>query len=201
MSEDEWETWIFSDEFPYSLRKKANVRVRRQASEYLVPECTTNQSKWDPKEMGWCAFCVVGVSDLVWIKGNMDSALYIDVLKEGLLPMYERLNLEKSAWTFQEDGDPKHQSIMTKAWKVKTALKFLTNWFPNSPDLNPIENLWAIIKRRVAKRDPKYLEEGKRFLYEEWKILETTDILVKLIHSMPKRVNKILKAKGAYINY
>lgn len=198
---EDFESWIFSDEFPYSIGKTPHGRVRRMRSEYLHPDCSAAKQKFEKKKMGWGAFCIVGVSDLVWIDGAMDSELYIDVLKEGLNPMFGRLHLLPEDWTFQEDGDPKHQSEFTKAYKRKRGLKFIEDWPPNSPDLNPIENLWSLIKSRTHARQPKTLVEGQAFLYEEWRRLEDSEMLISLIHSMPKRIKACLKAGGGLTKY
>ena len=92
-----------------------------------------------------------------------------------------RHGLDKEAYTFQEDGDPKHQSKITKKWKRKEGLKFLENWPANSPDLNPIENLWSILKRRVGAIKPATVEEAKRILGQEWRRLEADGELTKYI--------------------
>ena len=150
------------------------------------------------------AICSKGVSDLVFIEGSMDSKLYIDVLKNGLLPMYSRLGIKQDEYTFMEDGDPKHQSQETKVWKKNKGIKFIENWPPNSPDLNPIENLWAVLKRRVAQRKPSDLEEIKKYLVEEWKLwnrFEDDNFIERYINSMPKRISLVIRSKGFPIKY
>ena len=147
------------------------------------------------------AFYAGGVSDLVFIEWKMDAQLYTEVLKEGLLPMFTKHGLDREYYIFQEDGDPKHQSKLAKKWKKNQQINFLENWPPYSPDLNPIENLWSIIKRRVGCRKPAGVEEAKQFLLEEWRRLEADGKLVQLIHSMPKRCSEVIKTKGYPTKY
>ena len=134
-------------------------------------------------------------------KWHHELDLYIEVLKEELNPMLRRLGLRPGDYTFQEDGDPKHQSLFTKAYKTKRGLNFIEDWPPNSPDLNPIENPWAIIKSRTYGQKPVTLEERQVFLYEEWRRLERMNLLRNLIHSMPRRIKAVLKARGGPTKY
>lgn len=198
---ENWENWIFSDESSFTVGYTGGQRVRRGSSEKLLPQCTDASVKWGTKIFFWGAFFVGGVSDLVFIDGTMDSELYTKVLEEGLMPMFERHSLDKNDYVFQEDGDPKHQSKFTKKWKQNQGLRYIENWPPHSPDLNPIENLWAILKVRTGRRKPSTVEDSKQYLLEEWRRLEADDELSKLIHSMPQRCREVIKAKGSHTKY
>ncbi|KAK3559349.1 hypothetical protein QTP86_012806 [Hemibagrus guttatus] len=70
-------------------------------------------------------------------------------------------------WVFQHDNDAKHTAKATKEWAKKKHIKFL-ECPSQSPDLNPIENLWRELKVRAAKRQPQNLNDLEMICKEEW---------------------------------
>ncbi len=127
----------------------------------------------------------------------MDGPYYVQILQDHLLP---RANKQFGRrWRFQQDNDPKHTSRVAKYF-LDRHIPETIDWPSNSPDLNPIENLWAIIKHRVEKRRPRDLTELQRFLHEEWEVIDKT-ILMNLIASMKDRCLAVIKSKGERICY
>jgi len=74
------------------------------------------------------------------------------------------------------------------------------DWPSNSPDLNPIENLWAIVKGRVERRQPKNITELERFMIEEWDNIPQ-NIIINLIRSMKECCQFIIANNGEQIPY
>ena len=73
---------------------------------------------------------------------------------------------------------------------------------PNSPDMNPIENLLQILKISVSKRKPTNLANLERIIMEEWtKIGNNKTLLENLARSMPDRIEELREAKGLYTTY
>ena len=102
----------------------------------------------------------------------MDGPYYTNILQTQLLPSARKLHGRN--WRLQQDNDPKHTSRVAKDFIAKNRINVI-DWPSNSPDLNPIENMWFIMKNNVEKRMPKDINELKQFMSEEWeKILKKT---------------------------
>ena len=97
-------------------------------------------------------------------------------------------------YLFQQDNAPIHTAKDVKEWIVAKKIKTLPDWPSQSPDLNPIEQLWSELERRLRKRSkaPKNIESG---LLEEWaKIPES--VYMDLIKSMPRRIEACIANNG-----
>ena len=88
----------------------------------------------------------------------------MDILKQHLKTSVMELKLGRK-WVFQMDNDPKHTSKVVKKFK-DNKVKVLE--LPSqSPDLNPIEHLWAELKKHVRARRPTNLPQLHKLCQEE----------------------------------
>lgn len=86
-------------------------------------------------------------------------------LRENVIQSVGNLKLG-CQWTFQQDSDPKHTSKSTQAWFWKDWKNL--EWLSQSPDLNPIRNLWWDLMTAVVARKPKNISELEIIAHEEW---------------------------------
>jgi transposase len=73
-------------------------------------------------------------------------------------------------------------------------------WPANSPDLNPIENIWRLLKYQVGKRFPKTGDEVRQYLEEEWNQLSTAD-LEKYTSNIKERYKAVIAANGGHTSW
>ncbi len=76
---------------------------------------------------------------------------------------------------FQHDNDPKHTSKATVGFLKKNRVKVI-QWPSMSPDLNPIEHLWGILKRQVEHHSPSSIQSLKEVILEEWKKIDWQNV-------------------------
>ncbi len=100
---------------------------------------------------------------------------------------------------FQQDLAPAHTAKGTKSWFNDHGVTVL-DWPANSPDLNPIENLWGIVKRKMRDTRPNNADDLKATVKETWASIPPQQCH-KLITSMPRRIEAVIKAKGAPTKY
>ena len=93
--------------------------------------------------------------DLLLLPPNtsVNTACYFTILMDHLHTSFDKCQAE----VFQHDGAPAHTAKDIADWLADCGLQVLGNWPGNSPDLSPIENLWAIMKARLRSKDTSTL--------------------------------------------
>ena len=102
-------------------------------------------------------------------------------------------------WILQEDNGPKHPRRLCTAWKTENGIKTL-DWPSQSPDANPIKNVWCVLKRKLAGKRVFTLKQLSQKIRKIWQELPT-DYAEKLVGSMPKRCQTILDNGGDWTIY
>ena len=144
--------------------------------------------------MLWGCFSVAGSGRLVRIKGNMNGAMYREIIDKNLLQSAQDLRLGQR-FTFQQDNDPKHSAKTMQKWLQDKSLNVFAE--PSqSPDLNTIKYQWRELKIAVQRRSPSNLTQLEKIFREEWEKLPKYRC-AKLAASYPKRLVVLIAANGA----
>ena len=151
--------------------------------------------------MVWGAFCASGVGRFYKVEGKMKKEQYLKIVNQEAVP--SGLELLGEGFIFQQDNDPKHTAKIVKARFAELheeGVLTLLPWPSQSPDLNPIEHVWGILDRKAKDRKCNTLDELMDVLRKSWAALPV-DTLRSLIHSMPRRIQAVIAAKGGNTKY
>lgn len=194
-----WRNILWSDETKINLMGSDGRRyVRRPPNQELIPKYTIKTVKHGGGNIKlWGAFSWYGVGPIYWIKEIMDQNEYAHILQEIMLPFAE--DHMPLIWKYQQDNDPKHTSRRAKQFFGDNRVNVLP-WPSQSPDLNPIENLWTYLKNAVGKHKTKNKQELWEIIKAEWKAIPL-ELCQKLVDSMPTRCGEVIKHKGHKTKY
>ncbi len=162
----------------------------RQPGEEYKDKCVLPRVKHGGGSvMVWGCMSAAGTGELQFIEGTMNANMYCDILKQSMIPSLRRMGRRA---IFQHDIDPKHTS---KTLRVK-----VMDWPSMSPDLNPTEHLWGILKRKVEERKVSNIHQLRDVVMEEWKRTPVATCEA-LVNSMHKRVKAVLENNGGHTKY
>jgi len=129
----------------------------------------------------------------------MDADIFTNIIEEKVKSIYSNLDDATIYPIYQQDNDPKHKSKKAKE-KFKELNIPIIDWPSCSPDLNPIENIWRLLKIKVNRRRAKTVEEFKKYIIEE-SLLIDIKIINSLIDSMPSRLQSVIDNNGLHTKY
>lgn len=202
ITEDEsfWNRVIFTDESKYNVYgNDGKVKIWRKRNTALaVRNLNTTIKHGGGSVMVWGCFSAQGVGSLVFIEGTMNAAAYIQILRDNLHVSAEKMGIRRS-FLFYQDNDPKHKARNTKEWLLYNCPKVLDTP-PQSPDCNPIENLWDYLDDRIRERPISSKRDLKVRLEEEWQKIPV-EYCRTLVSSMPRRLAAVIRAKGLHTKY
>lgn len=195
-----WRRVIFSDESKFNLFGSDGKRFvwRKPNTELHSKNLKATVKHGGGHVMVWGCMSSDGVGNITFIEGTMTAKSYIDVLQDNLSESSNKLGLD-GLYYFQQDNDPKHTARITQEWLLTNVPHRLITP-PQSPDMNPIENLWSILDSQIRRRAISNKNSLKEALIDEWSKI-TSETTTKLIDSMPRRLQAVIDAKGMHTKY
>ena len=190
---NEWREVLWSDEATFFVSDaKGKTAWRAPDDDPLSEKLLATSVKYPPYIMVWGSFGYGGLGELVILPRNetVNKEVYYTLLNLHLESSFEK----SSTSIFQQDGAPAHTSKFVTSWLEDCSIDYIKDWPGNSPDLSPIENLWAIIKAHLRDRDTSTIAKLEVAVRECWDALDP-EILRNLADSVPKRLRKCLSRK------
>lgn len=174
--------------------------VRRRPGEKYNPDCVVKTVKHPVSVMVWSVISGKGLGRLYVVEGTMRQEQYKQVLQTELLPQMKEW-FGDGLKVFMQDGAPCHTAKSIQKYLEEEKITVLP-WPGNSPDMNPIENVWEFLKSELSKEI--ITTKGQlisRIIYH-WNHNENLkQITLNCIESMPRRVAALHAAKGDITKY
>jgi hypothetical protein len=200
----DWKNVIFSDKSPFTLFQTSGKQyVRRRPGEEFLDECLFPTVKHGGgKIQVWGCFSWNGGGPMYKVKDKLTGVQYRQILKTHLAPYLAQFEKEnKCEAIFQQDNDPKHTSKVAQKYLQNKKIVVL-DWPSQSPDMNPIEHAWRIVKDKIFSRidHATKLDQVFEIAKEEWNKLDLS-YFQNLIKSMPRRIEAVYQARGRHTKY
>jgi Transposase/DDE superfamily endonuclease len=220
---EDWKKVIWSDESSIWIGVNPHRQwVIRPKGERLNPKYVKKSFKSERvKIMVWGCFTGERLGPLIICdEEGIGTNEYEEIIYDGLFSLIDDLLeppedpetiqvADENTLLFMQDNAPCHKATEVLEFLAEHNVPVM-EWPPQSPDLNPIENLWPEFKTRFHKRfaelfnhPSKSLEARYRYgeiLKEVW-YSQCMELIKALIESMPGRVQAVIAAKGGWIDY
>ena len=174
-------------------------RYTRKVWQCRGHQIVVHKVKYARKAHVWGCFCSSWFFNIHIFEENLNAKNVQNLQESSPSPVSCLFPGRSRDWCLQEDNDPKHTSKLCRNRKEKNKITTLS-WPARSPDLNPIKNVWGLLKMKVAEHRVSSVKGLKRAIRQEWNALSTKYAL-KLVESLPRRLEKFCEARSDYTLY
>lgn len=189
--EEQWKWVLWSDETTFPVNRNFS-RKRNRGHVTKHPESL----------VVWGCFGYYGLGALVmlpksqYVNQHMNQDNYFELLCEYLPDAFERCH----ARVFMHDSAPRHRARSVVRWLLDCQVPFFHDWPGNSPDLNPIEDIWKIIKKGLQDKDVCTLPHLEAEIRTLWNNIPL-ETLRNLSTSLSMRLREVCWLNGENIQY
>ena len=197
-TDEQWMSALYSDEKGFTLGQHGRVWVQRPPGTAYQPQYCYEYPGHSAKVNFWCIFNGRGTGGCETYSENLNSDIMRGILQYHLKNTQQKLlGLEQCWLLWDNPGIHKEESVRRVLHNHSiTTLEFP----PYSPDLNPTENLFSDLARRVEQHFPTTIDELEDALHEEWPLTNTI-YLQQLAKSMRHRIKAVLDNHGGATKY
>lgn len=198
---DDWSRTLFVDEKTFTIgggRNRKNEVVWSTSAE-SVPNILTVKH---PLKIHACGgISAQGITEIHLFTENLTASKFVEILDSTIVHGGNEL-MEEGQWRLAMDSDPKHTAQTTTCYLENSEVEYISKaeWPANSPDLNPIENIWSHLDSQLQTDPPKNLQQLKTRIRKLWAEMDKT-FLEKCIFSMQRRLRAVIKARGHATDY
>ena len=172
--------------------------VKRRIGERLSAKCTKKTVKFGGGSVMVCGmFSSHGTTPLVRLQTRVNAQIYKNIVQDHVVPIIQNADFDRAS--FMQDNDPCHKAKVVMSYLSEQDFEIM-DWPPQSPDLNPIENLWKTLGVKVIERNPTNTEDLWVKLQEEWSEISIEDCQ-ELIRSCSRRCAAVIESKGSFTKY
>ena len=197
-SRNKWRTTLFTDEKLFGDPLDGKKRPRgRWVPKGSTPCVHTRQKAF--KLMVWGGISWKGKTKLHFVEGKLNQWSYSDLCRTVYVPEGRKL-FGRNGWTFMQDNATPHVALHTRR-SLSKMVSVLPNWPAQSPDLNPIENVWCWMESELQLLPPATSATMlRKHLQAVWDRLDL-DRIRNLIKSVPTRLKQVIRLQGGHTNY
>jgi transposase len=200
---EDWKKVLWSDESTFSQFQKSGWgRIWREPGEEFHEDCIASTVKHSPQRMFWGCFSFFGLGPLVPLVGSVTGEIHRETLANYAIPTVKaQARKQRKQFFFQEDNAPVHTAKVARDFLLSKHVQLLP-WPAQSPDLNPIENIWAFVEAKLRSRrpQPSSIRALERVIAEEWESIPQ-EFYQDLVRSMPRRVEACIANNGGHTKY
>lgn len=194
--DDEFENVIWTDETTVQIETHKRYCYRKEGHKPRPKP----RPKHPVKVHVWAGISKQGATKVCIFEGIMAAPLYCEILEKTLLPFINDKFPPPNVHRFMQDNDPKHTSRAAQDFFQRNSV----NWWrtpPESPDMNPIENLWHELKEFIRREvKPKNKDELIEGIMQFW---DSVDVYkcCRYINHLKKVLPKVIEVRGEPTGY